>query len=79
VAFRQVEGQEILVKPQSSEVMVLNGTGALVWSLLDGTRNVDEVAAAVAAQYQIPLETALSDVQDLLRELIEAGVAHTAD
>ena len=59
--------------------MVLNGTGAMVWGLLDGTRNIDEIAAEVAAHYQISLETAHSDAEELLRALLEAGVAHTAD
>jgi hypothetical protein len=59
--------------------MVLNGSGAVVWSLLDGSRALDEIAAALAAQFSIPLETARSDAEEMITDLIDSGAAHTVD
>lgn len=78
-AHRQVEGQTIIILPQTEDVVVLNETGAEVWNLSDGVRTAAAVAEAVAMQFHIPLEVAQADVAALYRQLVEAGVALAAE
>ena len=74
-AFRQV-GDEggLVVLPGKAEVKVLNPVGIAVFSRLDGTRDVDALAAAVADEFEIALSEAREDVLAFLDELQGAGM-----
>ena len=74
-AFRQV-GEEggLVVLSSRAEVKVLNPVGIAVFSLLDGTRNVDELAARVAGEFDIELPQAREDVIAFLAELQREGM-----
>jgi hypothetical protein len=53
--------------------MVLNATGGFVWNHTDGRRDVADVAGELARQYDVPVERARADVEELYRELLEGG------
>ncbi len=74
-AFRQV-GDEggLVVLPGKAEVKVLNPVGIAVFSRLDGTRDVDALAAAVADEFEIGISEAREDVLAFLDELQGAGM-----
>ncbi len=74
-AFRQV-GDEggLVVLPGRSEVKVLNPVGIAVFSRLDGTRDVEALAAAVADEFEIELFQAREDVIAFLSELQREGM-----
>lgn len=79
VAARTVDGSAVIVLADSGEVTVLNEVGTIVWELIDGRRSVQDLAAAVAAQYQISLDQAEQDVTAFLTTLIEASALTLAD
>jgi hypothetical protein len=74
-AFRQI-GDEggLVVLPGRSEVKVLNPVGIAVFSLLDGTRDLDTLAAAVAAEFDIEPSLAREDVVAFLSDLEREGM-----
>jgi hypothetical protein len=74
-AFRKI-GDEggLVVLPGRAEVKVLNPVGVAVFALLDGSRDVDELAAAVAGEFEIDAEAARRDVLDFLEQLRENGM-----
>jgi hypothetical protein len=74
-AFRKI-GDEggLVVLPGRAEVKVLNPVGVAVFALLDGSRDVDELAAAVAEEFEIDAEAARRDVLDFLEQLRENGM-----
>ena len=74
-AFRQV-GDEggLVVLPGRAEVKVLNPVGIAVFSRLDGTRDVDALAAAIAEEFEIELAQAREDVIEFLNELQREGM-----
>lgn len=61
----QVRERDVLLYPEGA--LVLNDTAAAVLALCDGTRTIDEIAAALSEQY------GGADVRDDVAELI-AGV-----
>jgi hypothetical protein len=77
-AHRKVEGQTIIILPRLEEVVVLNETGAAIWELSDGERTAEQVADEIARLFDVPIDTARSDVRDLYDDLIATGVAQTA-
>jgi len=74
-AFRQV-GDEggLVVLSGRAEVKVLNPVGIAVFSLLDGSRDVDTLAATIAGEFEIELSQARQDVVEFLTELQREGM-----
>jgi len=74
-SFRQI-GDEggLVVLPGRAEVKVLNPVGIAVFSLLDGSRDLETLAAAVAGEFDIDLEHAREDVVTFLNELQRDGM-----
>jgi hypothetical protein len=74
-AFRQI-GQEggLVVLPGRAEVKVLNPVGIAVFSRLDGTRDIDALAAMVAEEFEIDVAQAREDVVGFLNELQREGM-----
>jgi len=74
-AFRKI-GEEggLVVLPGRAEVKVLNPVGIAVFSRLDGTRDVDALAAAIAEEFEIELAQAREDVIEFLNELQREGM-----
>jgi len=63
-----------VVLPGRSEVKVLNPVGIAVFSQLDGSKDVDTLAASVAAEFETDLESAREDVVAFLEAHRENGV-----
>jgi hypothetical protein len=70
----------VVIVPASAKVgdlaavYSLNGTGALIWSLLDSPRTVAELAMAVAEEYEVEVGQAARDVAEFVREMKAAGL-----
>ena len=74
-AFRQI-GDEggLVVLPGRAEVKVLNPVGIAVFSLLDGSRDLDTLATTIAGEFDIELAQAREDVVAFLTELQREGM-----
>jgi hypothetical protein len=74
-AFRQIgDGGGLVVLPGRAEVKVLNPVGIAVFSLLDGTRDLDTLAVAVAGEFEIEIDQAREDVVAFVAELQREGM-----
>jgi hypothetical protein len=51
------------------EVFELGGVGSDIWKLIDGKRNVDEIATAIADEHNVKPEAAAEDARNFLDEL----------
>ncbi len=74
-AFRPI-GDEggLVVLAGKAEVKVLNPVGIAVFALLDGLHSVREIVAAVAEDFDVGGEQALTDVQEFLADLGSQGM-----
>jgi hypothetical protein len=53
----------------------LNSTGAFIWKLIESKdRSVDEIAASVAKEYEIPEDVAKRDILAFENTLGDAGI-----
>jgi hypothetical protein len=64
----------LVVLPMERLVQVLNPVGIKVYSMLDGSHSESQIAEAVAAEFEVDLEQAASDVSAFLEELRENGM-----
>ena len=68
-------GDEYVLVPVTDNIAdmtcmyTLNETGAFIWDLIDGEKSTMEIAAALAAEYDVPEELAIEDVDRYLSAL----------
>jgi len=63
----------VMVNCDTGAAISLNRTGALVWNLIDGLRNPDEIAEIVSQSFNNAPDTVKDDVAALLLTLSEDG------
>lgn len=69
IISRRADQTLILLDPDSGEYFTLDDVGGRIWELCDGSRSVDEIAAALAEEYDAPPEQIRADVAELLSDL----------
>ncbi|HEX8172987.1 MAG TPA: PqqD family protein [Thermoanaerobaculia bacterium] len=70
IAWQVVDGEAIIVDLASGKTIGLNPTGTYLWTQLDG-RDEHELAAALAAKFDVDQESASRDVREFLSLLRE--------
>jgi hypothetical protein len=81
---RRIAGETILV-PVAGDVAdldaiyTLNEVGSFIWHLVDGRRSALAIAEAVSTEYDVTLEQAARDVDELLTALEAKGLARPFD
>ena len=84
VVYRVIAGEAILL-PISKETQVagrlfsLNETGAFIWELLDGKRNLAEILIAILDEHDVDESTAREDLISLTVKLEELGAINLLD
>jgi hypothetical protein len=78
LAWREIDGEIVIISPENSQVHELNETAALVWKRADGAQTVEEIAAGIAAEFEVSCESALNDVAELISQLAEKQLLKVA-
>lgn len=79
-SFRKVgEDGGLVVIPGRAEVKVLNPVGIAIYPLLDGNHSMEEIAARVADEFDVPIEEARRDLEAFLEELDAHGMLAQAE
>lgn len=55
-------------------MITLNETGAMIWRAIEAGDCVEDIAKALAAKYEIEVETALNDTRKFVEKMNGAGV-----
>jgi Coenzyme PQQ synthesis protein D (PqqD) len=76
---RVVAGETLILPVRArvgdlASIYSFNGTGTLVWKLLESPRTVTELAAAVAQEYEVEPSQAERDVTDFVSEMKAVGL-----
>ena len=66
------EDQVVIALADSSQVIVLNETGTLIWQLCDGEHSFDQIVQAVVDVYDVSFDDASRDAQILVDQLLDA-------
>ncbi len=68
-AWRELEGQVVIMSPEDSVLHELNETASFIWKRANGERCIEEIASELSAEFEVDQATALLDTQALLSEL----------
>jgi hypothetical protein len=69
LAWREIDDATVIISPSESVMHELNDTGSFLWKNIDGHKSAEELAALLAANYEVSPDTALTDTQSLLEEM----------
>jgi hypothetical protein len=69
LAWREIEGETVIISPEESIMHQLNSTGSFIWNQIDGRHSAEEIAELLTREYEVPLPTALADTRELLEQL----------
>lgn len=72
--WRDIGGEVVILNEDGTQVCILNKTAALVWTLADGTRTVEEIAENIHQRFKVSLQEAVADVRELGAQLLEADL-----
>jgi hypothetical protein len=70
LAWREIDGETVIISPEDSHVHELNETASLVWKHAEG-QTLDQLAQRISAEYEVSRETARADLEELLTALGE--------
>jgi hypothetical protein len=79
IVSKIVDGEAILINLSTGTYYSLDGTGAVVWAMLQGGTSADEIATELAERYSVAREKTAEDVARLVDELTEEGLLLPAD
>jgi hypothetical protein len=69
LAWREIDDETVIISPTESVMHELNETGSFLWKNIDGRRTAAELAALLAAEYEVTPGAALADTEALLQQL----------
>ncbi|HUB58850.1 MAG TPA: PqqD family protein [Candidatus Micrarchaeia archaeon] len=69
LAWREIEGDIVIISPEDSRVHELNETAGLFWKYVDGRRDLDGIATSLAEMYDVPMDTIRADIEELVADL----------
>jgi hypothetical protein len=79
VVARTVAGETLIVPIRArvgdlASIYSVNGTGSLIWKLLQSPQTLKELAAVVAHEYEVELSQAERDVTEFVCEMKAVGL-----
>jgi hypothetical protein len=79
VVSRVVAGETLIVPVRGkvgdlASIYSFNGTGSLIWQLLDAPRSLTELIDAVEQVYEVGQEQAQKDVAQFLNDMLSVGL-----
>ena len=79
IAADVLDGEAIIINLATGSYFAMNNVGALVWRSIEQHRSLDEIAASVAASYQVAPERVRTDLLSLAEQLLAEGVVRISD
>jgi len=79
VVSRVIAGETLIVPVRAkvgdlASIYSFNGTGSLIWKLLESAKTVAELSAAVAREYDVDSAQAERDVEEFVGEMKAVGL-----
>lgn len=79
VLFTSMGEDAVLLHVQRGDYYSLNKVGARLWMLVDGTKNIDELAKLITDEFEITHDQAVNDVAELAEQLVKEDLVKVAE
>jgi Coenzyme PQQ synthesis protein D (PqqD) len=71
LAWREIEGEVVIISPQDSQVHELNETAGVLWKRADGATSLEQIVGEICAEFDVDEADARNDVNHLVAMLRE--------
>lgn len=71
IAAETVDGEAIVIDLTTGVYYSMGAVAGVIWTLIERRHSIQEIAAAVAARYAVPVEQAGVDVERVVRTLLQ--------
>ena len=71
VGAKVIDGEAIIVNVANGRYHSMDGSGAVVWQLMDAGGSIEEIVDALSQGYDVDPDRARTDVEQLARELVD--------
>lgn len=79
VRYRVIGGQAVIIVQDAGEAIVLNEVGTRVLELVEGEHGFATIVDELCEQFDVERQQAETDLDDYLRDLVEAGVVESTE
>jgi len=74
VASRIIDGEAVIVMLEGQETIVLNSVGSRIWEIMDGEKNLNELAGTLTSEFDTTYEQALEDLVEFIEDMVKRGM-----
>ncbi len=74
LTWRLLDGEAVIVSPQSGQIRVLNHAGALIWQMAAEAKSVGEIIEALMVAYNISADQAQTDLEAFINDLTQRNM-----
>ncbi len=67
--WREIDGRAVIIQPRQGEVHELDTVGTFIWTRVNGSRSVAEIASELMESFEVDLSQAETDVREFLAVL----------
>ena len=78
-ASRIIEGEAVVVLPETSDVNILNYVASRIWDLADGRKKTNEIILTIQNEYEAEDEEIKNDSVEIINMLITKNMLIVAD
>ncbi len=71
--YRIIDGQALIIDPNTNIIKLLNEVGTKIWELIDGKKTGAEILNKIIAEYDVSPEVARNDLIKFCQELMTIG------
>ena len=71
---RLVDDETVLLDLESGMYFGLDGVGQRIWECIRDGQTLGEIAALIAAEYEVDEHTAFADLVEFVTDLVERGL-----
>jgi len=74
VIWRRIGDDIVVIKDDGLSTHVLNKTAAFIWEMCDGKCGIDEITSKMCEHFDVSLEEAHADVNNIVKVLTNASI-----
>ena len=74
LAWREIDGQIVIISPEDSMVHELNETASFIWKKADSGQGADEIAKNIGIEYSVDASEAQEDMERFLSCLADKAL-----
>jgi len=71
IAWRTLDGEAVLVKPEEGMMLILNEVGTVLWESCEQSRSLEELTHKLQERFEVNRDVASKDTQEFIAMLLE--------